>query len=362
MTREEFLLGWKARYPANTTIADNGAACIYAAKGSSYIRVTCPYCAKTKHGPDTNHHLHAHYEQSWFKCQRCGESGTLEWLLGRWKAKPKTQTPWKEYRSTAENQKVDPAMLSRSRGLEASRVKPGICVPLQEVKRSEPAWQYLLSEGFSQARLLSLAESYGIYLCIQGRQFTAHPENTTTNRLIFEIREGHTLFGWQARWLPNHWPPTEEDLRMSKRVQKYLISPGLKKTHILYNWDQAQAYDMWVVVEGVKKVWKTGPFALATFGIGNNAIPPEETSAEAYNGYWSVRLKNGRRPIVLLYDRGAWDQAQIHAIALRSLGVEAIPAPLPADESRPDDLDGYMTPEILQIIKNAAGRLPKRIA
>lgn len=360
MTKEEFLGAWKIKYPAKTTIADGGASSLYATKGSKYLRLTCPYCAKTKLGQDTNHHLNAHYEQGWFKCQRCGESGTTDWLLGKWKGSPKPKEAWKEYKSSQENQKVDPALLARSRGLEATRVKPGICIPLQELKRSEPAWQYLLAEGFSQPKLLELAETYGIHVCVQGRQFTSKPENTTTGRLIFEIREGRTLFGWQARWLPAQWPPTEDDRRMSARVQKYLISPGLKKSHILYNWTIAQKYDMWVVVEGIKKVWKTGPFALATFGVGNNPSPPEECSAEAYNEFWSVRLKRGNRPVVLLYDKGAWKQARLHAAQLAEMGVEAIPAALP--ENGADDLDNYMTQEILQIIKNAAGRLPKRIA
>lgn len=360
MTHEAFLRAWKARYPAKTTVAENGAASVYAAKASRYVRVTCPFCAKTPHGPDTNHHLHAHYEQEWYKCQRCGESGTTAWLLGLWTgSKPKPAPVWKEYKSTAENQRIDPALLARSRGLEPSRAKLGICIPLCEVKKSEPAWQYLLAEGFSHQRLLELAETYGIHLCVQGQQFTNRPENTTTGRLIFEIREGETLFGWQARWLPSKWPPSAEDRAMEQRVQKYLISPGLKKSHILYNWTIAQSYDMWVIVEGIKKVWKTGPFGLATFGVGNNTTPPDEVSSSAFNDFWSVRLVNGKRPVVLLYDQGAWGQAQIHAASLQVMGVDAVAAPLP--EGKPDDLDGYMTQEILQIIKNATGRLPKRV-
>ena len=346
------------KYPAITSLADGASPYLYAAKSSQYVRGTCPYCAKTRFGPDTNHHLHVHYEQEWFKCQRCGQSGSLAWLLGQWEPKKKPEA-WKTFKITEGDQSLNPALLARSRGLEASRTKPGICVPLAEVDRHHPAWQYLLSEGFTASRLLALAEIYGIHVCIQGRQFTSRPENTTTGRLIFEIREEGTLYGWQARWLPSKWPPSPEDAKMSKLVQKYLISPGLKKSHILYNWDIAQDYDMWVVVEGVKKVWKTGPFALATFGVGNNTTPPEASSQEAYNEFWSVRLARGNRPVVLLYDRGAWTQAQTHAEGLKTMGADVVAAPLP--EGRPDDLDGYMTPEILQIIKNTTGRLPQKI-
>lgn len=359
MTHEAFLAAWKEKYPAISTLLDAGTSHLYAAKASPYVKGTCPYCAKTKLGPDTNHHLHVHYEQEWFKCVRCGESGTLSWLLGIWKGPKPPPTKWKEYRSNTENQNLDPVLQARARGLEASKVKPGICVPLADAKRSHPGWQYLISEGFSQQKLLELAETYGIHLCVQGRDFTSKPGNTTTDRLIFEIREGTTLLGWQARWLPEHWPPTPEDINQGKQVQKYLISPGLKKSHLLYNWTIAQSYDMWVVVEGIKKVWKAGPFSMAVLGVGNNVRPPDEETGDGRKDFWSVRLASGNRPVVLLYDRGAWDQAQIHAAGLREMGVEAIAAPLP--EGRPDDLDGYLTPEILQIVKNTMGRLPKKI-
>lgn len=230
---------------------------------------------------------------------------------------------------------------------------------MDALRRSHPAWQYLMAEGFTVHDIERICETYGVHYCIQGISMTENPENTTTGRLIFEIQEGGILYGWQARWLPESWPPKEEDKAKAKRVEKYLFSPGFRKSHILYNWDAAQAYDTWAVVEGAKKVWKAGPYALASFGIGNSPHPPADAAGEAYEKHWAVRLAKSGRKIAIIYDKGAEEQASLHAAVIREMGGDATAATLP--EHGPADLDNYMREEILQIVKKTCGRLPRRI-
>ena len=358
MTLDDFLKHWREKYPQPGTLHQDLSPRFYSGKGTFYLPVRCPYCEGRGKGPDKAHHCYAHYEGEWFKCQRCGEKGSLNYLLGIWKKTEKKKEPvWDSYISTPEKQVTDPGLLARSKGLEGSRMKPGTTVRIEDLPTTHVAWQYLLSEGFKNQDILSLAEEYGIFYCLQGHQITQNPLNNTTHRLIFEIQEGGKCYGWQARWLPSSWPPSAEDAAMEKEVEKYLFSPGIKKSFILYNWDIAQAWDMWILVEGIKKVWKTGRFALAGFGVGNNPHPPEETSEAARNQFWSIRLKNGKRPVGLLYDKDALSVAMSHAEQLRAMGVDATAIPHPITGHK--DLDKYHPLEIRKIIKTTMGRLPK---
>lgn len=362
MKLEEFLRDWTQKNPRPDSILDRGEPRFYPSQGSYYVQVNCPLCTKTGKTPDTSHHCYVHYELGWFKCFRCSAQGSIDYLLGRKKQTKATNSqpkPWSSYTSTPETRVADPRLINRAKGLEGSKIKPGVTITLENIPKSHPAWQYLLSEGFSLQEISSLSEKYGIYYCMQGRQFTSNPENTTTGRIIWEIREAGHLYGWQARWIPSHWPPTQEDKEIQQRTDKYIISPGLKKSFILYNWDYAQRWDAWVLVEGAKKVWKTGEFALASFGISNNPKPPEDLQGSSLDQYWSMRLKNGNRPVLMLYDKDGFSTSLSHEKALREMGVEALAISLP--ENGPNDLDSYNKFEIKQIIKNQFGRLPKLI-
>jgi hypothetical protein len=351
-----FLDHWKNRFPDRTSLLNDGETRFYEAKGSHYLQVRCPYCKYSSHGPDEKHHCYVHYEAEWFKCHRCGKAGSLQYLL-HLQSPPTAPETWNSYTSTPETRKINPLLSARQKGLETSRKKPGITLPIEAVPKTHPAWQFLLHEGFTEKKILQEAETHGIYLCTQGHQLTQNPLNTTTNRLIFDIKEGAKSYGWQARWLPKNWPKSLEDTQEEKLVQKYLISPGLKKSYLLYNWTQAQLWDTWILVEGIKKVWKTGGFALAGFGIGNNPKPPEDLPESVRSQFWSIRLLQGKRPVGLLYDRDALQKAQEHAEKLRELGVDCTPIPLP--QNGPQDLDNYTTQEIRQLIKKVLGRLPR---
>ncbi len=357
MKLEEFLQKWRTKYPKKGQALDNGLPKFYPAQGTYYVQVNCPYCVKKGKTEDTNYHCHVHYEAGWFNCFKCGTRGTLDYLLG---LRPNTQIPqekpWETYVSTPEDRVLDPRILNRGKGLEGSKMKPGSTCSLESLDRHHPAMEYLRSEGFNDQEILSLAEKYGIYYCINGIQMTHNELNTTTGRLIWEIREGGQLYGWQARWLPKNWPASPEDKEISQKVEKYLFSPGLKKSFILYNWDNAQRWDSWVLVEGAKKAWKTGEFALATFGISNNPKPPGEMSQAALNEYWSMRLKNGNRRVGLLYDKDALSTALSHEKILKEMGVDVVTIPLP--ENGPNDLDNYNKFEIRRLIKTHMGRLP----
>jgi hypothetical protein len=354
---EEFLQAWRLRYPKLGQALDNGLPKLYPSQGTYYVQVNCPYCEGKGKTQDKGYHCHVHYEAGWFNCFRCGSRGGVDFLLGRKQNKPKQQEEaWDSYVSTPEDRVIDPRLLNRGRGLEGSKMKPGITCSLESLPKNHPAKAFLRNEGFTDNEILVLAEKYGIYYCVNGIQMTSNPLNTTSGRLIWEIREGGTLYGWQARWLPKNWPPSQEDKATEKEIEKYLFSPGLRKSFILYNWDNAQRWDSWVIVEGAKKVWKTGEFSLASFGISNNPKPPSELEQSALNEYWSIRLKNGNRKVGLLYDKDALSTALSHEKTLREMGIDATTIPLP--ENGPNDLDDYNKFEIRRLIKTYLGKIP----
>jgi len=354
VTLAEFQTAWKLKYTDPNTLGPMG---YYATGNSQYIQVTCPFCVRRfrDRTPDRGHHLNVHYEKEWFKCLRCNSRGPLESLIGKQRLK---ETPKSGVYIFDPNKVV--STRPKTVDLSGSSCKPGnVIAPLTSIPKHHPAWEYLVSEGFTRPQITELASIYGIYVCLHGKAFCGDSGNTTTNRLIFQIQEGKKILGWQARWLPTQWPPSEEDKAASKLFQKYLISPGLRKEYLLYNWDLAQEWDTWVIVEGIKKVWKTGPYAMANFGVGSNGVPPEGLPRDAYSKFWTVRLANSKRRVVFLYDKGAENQAEEHVKNVNELGGNASAAFLPEDGA--DDLDDYQTPEIRRVILDHLGYLPKKI-
>lgn len=344
MTKSEFLAKWKAKYPNPSSIIENAEDFFYEARQSTYTRVNCPYCRKRGFSADTKHHCHVHYEQEWFKCHRCGAGGSLRFLLGVYSSKD------------SESKKSPPVIRKQDTPKRKFKIKPGGCIPITSLPPDHIALQYLLSEGFSMEELKRITETYRTFYCFQGIELSG---GSTTHRIIFEIEESNEVIGWQARWLPKQWPPSEEDLLNQEKEKKYLLSPGFRKSQSFYNWDIAQNWDVFVLVEGVKKVWKTGPWALGTFGIGNSVKVSDLLPSEEKNKFWSERLKLAQRPVLILYDKDGFSTALSHEKGLRELGVDATAIPLPKDG--PKDLDDYHKIEIRKILLQTLGRLPKPI-
>jgi hypothetical protein len=349
MQLDTFLQEWRLDN-SEETLLNHGE--IFFWQGSPYARVRCPFCAQDKRlGPDKAHHCHVH--EGWFRCQRCGTKGPLRKLLGR----EPMPTPGKK--SVLKRPLIVGPNLF---GGPAAKSSPGSTIWMGDLPRTHPSWRYLIEqEKFLKSEVEAILRIFPVHVCTHGKPFTKNPLNTTDGRLIFTITEDGKQIGWQARWLPTAWPASPAELALSKDADRYITSPGLRKSFVLYNFDQCLQWDTIVVVEGIKKVWKTGLFSCATLGIGNSTEAPEGLSSKDHAQFWINRLLHASlegRKILFLYDKDGISKGLLHADWIQENGGDAEAIALPSGQ--PKDLDLYLRVEIAEIIRKANGKLPQR--
>lgn len=353
MTHQDFLREWRLDYPEET-VHNQGEELSWA--NGTYIRVRCPFCKEDKKlGPDKGHHAHVH--AVWFKCQRCGTKGGIERLLGR-SILTSTTPRSRSYKTISQK----PKKLVDLFGGPASKSSPGRTIWLGNLPSTHPAWQYLKSEKFTEREIKELLENFPMHVCLDGKPMTKNEANTTTGRLIFTVLEKNQQIGWQARWLPKNWPPSLEDQREAKETDRYITSPGFRKSYTLYNIDNALKWDTIIVVEGAKKVHKLGLFSVATFGVGNDIDPPEGMSASDTNQFWINRLidaSKAGREIWFLYDKDGVGKALLHSETINERGGKS--SVITLEPNKPKDVDNYFRAEHMQLLLKKMGRLPKRI-
>jgi hypothetical protein len=111
-------------------------------------------------------------------------------------------------------------------------------------------YQYLAGRDFDPAWL---SEHYGVGYCHSVDNWDDHRQ--LIDRIYLPMHMRGELMGWQGRgYRPEQFPP-------------YYNMPGLKKSLMLYGFDQAAQHRDVVVVEGVTDVWR-----LAQAGIGAVAL------------------------------------------------------------------------------------------
>jgi hypothetical protein len=322
------------------------------------IHVRCPHCQilAPQRGPDRGHHCYISLTLEVYRCMRCGDSGSLRFLL-----RCKTEEDVLQHHQLAKtrSRKFHAPQPTQSIHTRAPSKwnstfcwSPGRTIPLKALPISHITWQYLLAEKFAKHELDDVLEVFNVYFCQRGRQIGKKPVNTTEGRLIFEIRHRGQVVGWQARWLPAAWPPSNDESEKLKNsgLQKYVLNPGFAKNAYPYNYDLAMQGKNVVAVEGVKKVWKTGPNAIGTFGIQftlppSSGIPDEEPPLQAA---WIQKLLYRRKILYILFDRGAEPEAQCTLNWYLANGGKAKIIQLP--QYGPDDLDEYTRTEIKQIL------------
>ena len=149
--------------------------------------------------------------------------------------------------------------------------RPNRRVVLKSVKSVDdlgpdhPAVKYLHERGFKPEYL---TDNFNVaYYECSPRNF---PAAQFRRRLIVPIVFDGNDVGWAARVIPDHTPLTRDTDRGSKKWPykegKYINSPGLKKSNLLYNLDVAKKHDVIAVAEGVTDVWKIGIWSVAILG------------------------------------------------------------------------------------------------
>lgn len=159
-------------------------------------------------------------------------------------------------------------------GIEFSNLQYGMCADLS-ARMPDPTYP-LLSESTPQRVLDWLADDrrhdpyilqsrYGVGFCPAGAVFehaaATDPEKRFRrmfdDRVVIPLIQGCCLVGWQARLAKRDLDPGDI---------KFYNSPGIMKSRILYNLDNAMQYDTVVLVEGVFDAWRVGDNAVAMFG------------------------------------------------------------------------------------------------
>lgn len=181
-------------------------------------------------------------------------------------------------------------------------VMPEEVIPLTQLMAAMPnheAVRYMCDErGYSYAEL----QKYEVSYCIRSTRFPA-----AAGRIIFPIRFQSQFVGWQGRCIGQ-----------ATSGGKYYTMPGMRKSHLLYNYDNAKTKPFVVVVEGVTDCHVLGDYGVAIFGKTLSALQRNILMAT-----WPGR------PIILLLDPDAREQTQAALEAIYHERGIAIPVILP---------------------------------
>jgi hypothetical protein len=199
---------------------------------------------------------------------------------------------------------------------------PGTVIPLSELPDDHPARVYVRERNFDAQQLTDL---FNVGLCIS----VDEPRLASAKgRLYIPVTYRHELVGWQARAVNPHALP------------KYLNAPGMRKSTLLYNYDQAQSQPYVIVVEGVPSVWRLGKAAVALFG---------KTMSLAQQDLIARTWQN--KPVILMLDHDAKDEMTRATELLGKKSMQVVPVSLP-DSRDPAD---YSEADISHLLFEKAG-------
>jgi hypothetical protein len=211
-----------------------------------YYRVNCPFCNDTRRRLWINHlwgHLDTYGNRNLFLAlcfnENCLDQPGAAWAL------------YKQVFTDFSHEVSDELQLNRRvEPVERKPVWPGRCVILRKLPPRHDAIEYLESRGFN---IEKLSADFGVGYCLEASDDFALAQG----RIIIPVRVDGELVGWQARVVGD---------RPSKAVPKYYTMSHMRKSRVLYNFDQARKYPFVVLCEGPTDVWAFGPEAVAMFG------------------------------------------------------------------------------------------------
>jgi len=198
---------------------------------------------------------------------------------------------------------------------------PGTIVALKELPENHAAKAYVRSRGFDP---VILSDKFEVGFCADVTP-PAAPANK--GRIYIPVRYNSELVGWQCRGITDDAKP------------KYLNAPNMKKSAVLYNYDQARQQPFVIVVEGVPSVWRLGAAAVCLFG--------KSMSMAQHN----LIIKTwANKPIFLLLDQDAKLEMEQAAALLKRSAAKVIQIILP-DTRDPAD---YSFSDISALLLNRA--------
>lgn len=164
---------------------------------------------------------------------------------------------------------------------------PGQLVRLADLPNEHPAWEYLISRRFDVDEIRHLEPSRELFY-VSGLTLHGGGHKRAVGRILFPIRSGGVLSGWQARrierpvsdtqkevWDGKIWKPVhrgEDGKWADKHIPKYQTSQGFQTGQTLYNLDSAREYSNLhggsyaILCEGPLDVIRVGIRGVGSFG------------------------------------------------------------------------------------------------
>jgi len=214
--------------------------------GEQY-RVCCPRCTDTR--------FRLYFAHAWGVEDERGNRNY--WMMYC----QNTHSCWSEYRHRTE---MRDRLQTISDGLARTVIRPGKPItqagpthlpgphfPLHTLSPTHSANRYLLSRFYDTD---VLSKYYRVGYCPESPMYLAR------NRIVAPIFMHGKLRGWQARVIG------ELDWKAEGAPPKWWSDPRMKKSLVLYNYDNAIRFRTGVVVEGPSSAWGFGAMAMATMG------------------------------------------------------------------------------------------------
>jgi hypothetical protein len=184
---------------------------------------------------------------------------------------------------------------------------PGEITRLSDLPEGHPARLYVQARGFDPDWLtLNFGVGY------VGK--VSDPRSALMlDRLYIPVTYRNALVGWQCRAI------------QSASTPKYLNAPNMRKSALLYNYDQAATQPYVIVVEGVPSVWRLGAAAVCLFGKSMSMLQ-QNLIAKTWRD----------KPVFLLLDNDAQTETEQAKILLQQQAMHVVPIMLP-DSRDPAD-------------------------
>lgn len=195
--------------------------------GGDEVRVNCPFCILKRYRADSKFKLYINPVKNVYNCFKCNSAGIASELVPQLTS---IEIYTEKIIDNDTTPKIEPFPISK---------------PLSALDDNHEAKMYLDNRDFAFLR-----NSRDIYYCDN------YCKNTYSfgPKIIFPIYQLHIYKGFQARSIDGNLP-------------KYITSSHMKKSAILYNFDNAFAQDDYVVItEGIFDALKDPLHAVCLFG------------------------------------------------------------------------------------------------
>lgn len=226
--------------------------------GGEEYRICCPMCGDARNRCHINYMFGMRIKGLPVRAAaHCFNEGCEERGLSRVVAENLEYWRYQEGNVPAASEAGRPETLAEAVSkMAVMAYSPKGVTPLRMLPPTHPMAQYVRSRGLDPAYL---SDSYGVGH-VEGR-----PGGRFHRRMIVPVHCLGKYVGFLARAFPGWTPLTEK--RPGKKWPyaegKYVNSPGLRTSSLLYNYDSLPGRDVVVLVEGVSDVWKIGPWAAA---------------------------------------------------------------------------------------------------